>query len=76
MIKIGVCPICWCKPTKKNPFVRYHIRYNPPLEIYACKYCNWVEHCIRNEIFLKTTKVNFHRINSVINYHKKFNVLL
>jgi hypothetical protein len=41
------CPICKLPVVAPNRFVRFHIRYKPPLIIMACQYCNDTEHAIR-----------------------------
>lgn len=45
--KIGSCPVCGLVPRGSNRFVRYHIRYSPPLVVLACSYCNMVERLLR-----------------------------
>jgi hypothetical protein len=44
----NLCPICGYKITRSNALVVYHIRYDPPLVILACKYCNYTEMLLRN----------------------------
>jgi len=48
----NTCPICGVKITKVNPLVRYHLRYKPPLVILACKFCNFTEFALRNDLKL------------------------
>lgn len=74
--KSNFCPICHKKITKPNTWVRFHIRYNPVIEIYACKYCNFAEWALRNKIDLSYNKETVKRIPFVINYQKKFNISL
>lgn len=73
-MKEKICPICFNKTTKKNPLVIYHIKYKPPLVILACKYCNYTEFLIRNNIKIISKNINKKRIFKVINYQKKFNI--
>lgn len=47
-----LCPICRSKITKINPMVKYHVRYEPPLVIFACKFCNFTEYALRNNLNL------------------------
>lgn len=71
--KGDICPICKNKILGKNVWVMYHIRYNPPLVILACKFCNFTEFCLRNGI-KGTNALTIKRVNKVINYQKKFNI--
>jgi len=75
-VKNDTCPICR-KPIKgDNTWVRYHIRYEPELVILACKYCNFVEYSLRNNIPIPPQAINMHRINKVIALHSRFGVQL
>jgi len=71
-----ICPICYKKPTKKNPFVRFHITY-PPKEmcVLACRYCNYVEYLMRTKKLI-TGKESQKRIFPVRKYMKKFGIVL
>lgn len=73
--KDDVCPICSKKVTKKNPWVRYHVRYEPPLVVMACKFCNYTEFCIRNNIPLRHFLGTF-RVHKVVAFHNKIGVQL
>lgn len=70
--KTEKCVICGLTIVPPNSWLRYHIKYNPPIVIMACKYCNYTEFCIRNNRFLsKETKK---RYKKVLSYHlQKFN---
>jgi len=80
--KRGKCPICSSKTTAKNPLVVYHIRYNPPLVILACKFCNFTEYALRNNYPLPrcAIQINKYKIESiprakkVILYHNKLGI--
>ena len=72
------CPICNAKITKKNPIVRYHIRYHPPLVILACKFCNYTEYNLRNNLPLSRCSLNnnihrysINRAKKVLLFHNK-----
>lgn len=72
----SVCPICRRKVTNKNMWVRYHVRYNPVIEIYACKWCNFTEFLLRNNIHRTSPNITPERIEKVINYQKKFGIII
>jgi len=42
-----VCPVCGEKVLPPNEWVRFHIRYEPPLVVLACSYCNFAEYIFR-----------------------------
>jgi len=67
------CPICYQKITKKNCWVRFHIKYNPEMVILSCKNCNYAEYCLRNSI--KGSKsINPKRIYFLTKFLKKFDI--
>jgi hypothetical protein len=70
------CPICQKNITGENCWIRYHIRYNPPLVILACKYCNFIEYALRTNTPIKGGSFNMHRIKKVISFHSSFNFKL
>lgn len=76
------CPICRRKVVKPNVWVIYHIRYSPPLTLLACKYCNFVENCIRNGKPIPFNHRNPYRVNQrsraemVVAFHEKVGVKL
>lgn len=69
LIKKDFCPICGYKIVAPNVWVTYHIRYNPPLTILACKYCNYTEFLLRNEF--KLTRRTKYRAYKILKYHEK-----
>jgi len=69
----GVCPICHKKVIRPNSWVRYHVRYNPVIEIYACKFCNFAEWALRKNIPLNYNKWTASRVPFVLAYQKRFN---
>jgi hypothetical protein len=48
--KTEKCPICYRQITTKNPWIKFHIKYEPELVIMACKNCNFVEYALRNNL--------------------------
>jgi len=46
----GQCPICRKKVVSPNVWVKYHVRYEPPIVILACRFCNWTERQLRRGI--------------------------
>lgn len=67
------CVICGLKIVPPNAWVKYHVRYDPPICVLACKYCNYTEFCLRNGRFL--SKETRKRYNKVLEYHLlKFNL--
>lgn len=73
--KGGICPICFKKITKPNIWVIYHISYAPQMQILACKYCNYIEYCLRNKkkANILLSKI---RVERVIAYQRKFGIIL
>lgn len=66
----GICPICQFKiKSPKNVWVKYHISYKPELTILACRYCNWTEYNLRNNIKIPTT--HFRRTEKLLKFHNK-----
>lgn len=47
-LDICVCPICRQKVVSPNKWVRYHVRYTPPIQVLACQFCNHAEFLMRN----------------------------
>jgi len=41
------CPICEMPVKYPNRLVRYHVRYERPIVILACMYCNYTEYLLR-----------------------------
>jgi len=70
------CPICLLKVKKPNNWVNYHIRYDPPLVIKACKFCNFTEFALRNKLNVSYNKYTLKRIPYVVAYQKKFGIQL
>lgn len=66
------CPICMLTIRKVlgNRLVEYHIRYEKPIVILACKFCNYVEFQLRNKIEPRDT----YREKMVRAFHKKFGI--
>jgi len=56
----------------KNYWVVYHIRYNPPLVIVACRYCNYTEWAIRNDKIDRMNRASPERIYAVKNFQYKY----
>ena len=44
------CPICTRLILYPNVWVRFHVKYNPEMVVLACRYCNYVEKCLRCEL--------------------------
>lgn len=70
-LKSGIqkCPICLQKIKKPNVWVRYHIRYSPPLVVLACRYCNGTERALRRRQPLKPAYAR--RAQKVLEFHQK-----
>jgi len=66
------CPICCFPIVKPNNLLRYHVRYEPPIEIFACKYCNWMEYSLRHKLSIKDPN----RAVAVRRYMLKFGIQL
>jgi len=66
------CTICRFPVHLPNRLVRYHIKYDPPLVILACSYCNYVEFSLRNHLDVKDPN----RAVCVRRYMLKFGVKL
>lgn len=62
------CPICQEKIVFPNCYVRYHVRYKPPIVILACKYCNATEYKIRKGHSLSPAMAK--RAKSVLDFQK------
>lgn len=71
------CPICELSIKKPNAWVRFHIKYSPPIEILACKYCNYAEWAFRNKKIVGHKSV-YHkkRVNRLIFFFNRFNIKL
>ncbi|MEN9919430.1 MAG: hypothetical protein RL662_1866 [Bacteroidota bacterium] len=66
------CPVCFMKIIKPNCWVRYHISYEPQMQILACKYCNYTEYCLRTST--KGSKaMSKKRVERVIKYQNRLN---
>lgn len=52
-------------------WVRYHVRYTPPIVVLACKYCNFTEWGLRNGI-TRIKCANINRIIKVSHFSEKF----
>ena len=76
MQKYDVCPICKKKVQKPNTWVVYHVRYDPPITIIACKFCNFAEWALRNDVDIRYNRFTNMRVPYVINLQKKFNINL
>jgi len=75
--KKDVCPICKKQLSAKNRWVKYHVSYKPEIMILACKWCNFTEWVLRNNIKNRNYGVlTPHRVQSVIDYQEKFGVQL
>lgn len=72
----GTCPICQKSIVPPNEWVKYHIRYSPPLVIMGCKYCNFIEYQLRNNLPFKRGYADMHRIKKVIGLHSSFGIKL
>jgi len=70
------CPICYKKIIPPNILLEYHIRYTPPLIIMACKWCNFAEYGLRNNLNLSYNKETVKRIPHVIKFQAKFGIKL
>lgn len=71
--KKEICPICYNKITPKNHWVRYHVSYTPEIVVLACKFCNFTEFCLRNNVVRNGSGVlTPWRVRKVLEYHKKF----
>lgn len=71
------CPICLKQINNKNRWVRFHVRYNPQIVVIACKWCNFTEWVLRNNIEHRNYGViTPYRINRVIQFQNKFGVNL
>lgn len=69
------CPICRLKMARPNAWVKFHIKYRPEMTILACKFCNFTEWALRNQIPLKSRAVRS-RIPAMVLYMKKFDIQL
>jgi len=66
------CPICLRPVRRPNMLLRYHVRYEPPIVILACRYCNYVEYLLRN----KKSVVDATRAFLVTRYMLRFGIQL
>jgi len=73
--KGDVCPICEKNMWGNNFWVRYHVRYNPPIQILACRYCNYTEWAIRNNKKTTFRKENPTRTIAVKNLMFKYGMI-
>ena len=73
--KNDVCPICRKCIVSPNCWVVYHVSYEKQIVVLSCKYCNYVEFLLRNNIKRNSTAVMC-RITSVIAFQKRFNIIL
>lgn len=74
--KFDKCVICFRRVYKPNILLKYHIRYNPPLIIIACKYCNYAEKALRTGYLERCgfqTRTRFYRVSL---FHKRFKISL
>lgn len=69
------CPICQIGLYGQNFWVRFHIRYEPPLVILACRFCNYTEWAIRNDKFVRGINTQ-KRVNAVLRYMSKFEIIM
>lgn len=70
---LGVCPICVAKIKKPNRWVRFHVRYSPPIEIMACSFCNFAEFKLRTGGIRYGWEVES-RIPAIRNFFAKFGI--
>lgn len=70
------CPICHKKVISPNCWVNYHVNYDPPIVITACKWCNFAEFVIRNKYTLQFNKFTNERIPYVKEFHKKYGYII
>jgi len=68
------CPICLLGVFSPNTWVKYHIRYDPPIVIMACKYCNYVEWAMRNGHSLPAR--HEYRSRQIVALHQRMGVKL
>jgi len=67
----GYCPICM---QQNKVLVRYHVRYEKPIVILACKACNLAERCMR--LHIGHEFVSGIRFFAVREYHKKLGIVV
>lgn len=70
-MKYEQCVICLQKIRKPNVLLRFHVRYDPPIVILACKYCNFVEWQLRHYKRVFDLKREY----AVCNYLAKFGII-
>ena len=70
------CPICQKTIIPPNTWLKYHVRYDPPIMLMACKYCNFIEFSLRTNKPIPPLMANMHRINKVIALHSSFGIKL
>jgi len=66
------CPICHFPICRPNKLVVFHIKYDPPLVIFACSYCNFIEYKLRRKLSIKDPN----RAIAVRRYMLKFDIIL
>jgi len=75
-----ICPICYRMITGNNCWVRFHVKYKPEMVVLACKYCNFIELCLRLRLpvpFSKRSPYNplrKSRAERVVDYMARFGV--
>jgi len=74
------CPICTRLIIFPNVWVRFHVTYNPEIQLLACKYCNYVEYALRTGKpipFVKENPYNKFRLTRalrVVQFMGRFNI--
>jgi hypothetical protein len=68
------CPICKKPVIGKNSWIKYHISYKPEMTIMACKFCNYTEWLLRNNLSMKYHLECIARSKDVILYQNKFGI--
>jgi len=74
--KGDICPVCEQRIKKPNFWVRYHIAYQPNMCILACRYCNYTEYAIRTSKVDRIRCATPARVYRVLNYHRRYNIIL
>lgn len=64
------CFVCGRNVNDHGGWVKYHISYTPPIWIWACKSCNYLEYLLRSKIDpetrnFKNTKDRRNKINEL-----------
>jgi len=71
-----ICPLCAMPMRNGNYLVRYHVRYSPPIEILACRFCNYTEYVLRTGKVDRVRCATDTRIFAIKSFHFKFGVIL